>query len=285
MRNRKAKAEYNGAAHSASDSEFTLISNQKLLALYTGLLTCRRQATSANGTSASICGHEAALVGATIDLGPGDAVCSREHGVVTGLSDGIMIPALLLHPGIHAPAAPGNGTAAYQADRNGSSLSAAGLAYLHAAIGKALANKTISNRKVAVVFAPKEASEMLREALHIATVHALPMVFVHQPEAHGDKARGKPRTSNQNHARIKTPWFPSITVDCHDVVALYRVAFEAISRARLGRGPTLIECRPYRLKNRIHADDPVLHMEHYLRAKGLLDSGLNKDGFLELNER
>ena len=271
MGNRKTKAEHNGAAPSASDNEFSLISNQKLLALYTGLLTCRRQGTTTNGTSASICGHEAALVGATIDLGPGDAVCSREHGVVTGFSHGAIIPTLLLHPGNHAPAAPGNGTAPHPADTNGSSQSAARLAYTHAAIGTALANKTISNRKVAVVFSRKEASDMLREALHIATVHALPMVFVHQPEAHADKALGKPRTSNQNHARLKTPWFPSITVDCHDVVALYRVAFEAISRARLGRGPTLIECRPYRLKNRIQAEDPILHMEHYLRARGLFD--------------
>ncbi len=266
---KKTRAEHNGAAPS-SDSEFSLISNQKLLALYTGLLTCRRQAPSANGTS-TICGHEAALVGVTIDLGPGDAVCSREHGLVTGFSHGATLPTLLLHPGNHAPAAPSNGTAPYQPGTNGSSHSAASLAYTHAALGTALANKTISNRKVAVVFSRKEASDMLREALHIATVHALPMVFVHQPEAHTDKAVGKRTSPNQNHAKLKTSWFPSITVDCHDVVALYRVAFEAISRARLGRGPTLIECRPYRLKNRIHAEDPILHMEHYLRARGLFD--------------
>jgi TPP-dependent pyruvate/acetoin dehydrogenase alpha subunit len=283
MRNRKkTNPEPNGVAPSASGTEFSLISNEKLLALYTGLLTCRRQGTSNNGTSASICGHEAVLVGATIDLGPGDAVCSREHGVVTGFSHGAIVPTLLLHPGNHPPAAPTNGTMAFQANTNGSSHSPAGLAYTHAAIGTALANKTITNRKVAMVFSRKETSEMLREAVHIATVHALPMVFVHQPETgngvNGGRSKKKP-------SELKTPWFPSITVDCHDVVALYRVAFEAISRARLGRGPTLIECRPYRLKNRIHAEDPILHMEHYLRARGLFDPKLMNGGMAGLSAR
>jgi len=282
---KKTKGEHNGAAPSAGNCEFSLISDQKLLALYAGLLTCREQEPLANGKAISICGHEAALVGATIDLGPEDAVCFPDRGVLTGFSDGMAIPEILLQPGNHAPGTPTNGRPSSRADMNGAC--APGLAYTHSAIGTALAHKTKTNRKVAVVFSNEESSETLREALHIATVHALPMVFVHQPDRHGDKALAQPRTPKKNSSKLRTPWFPSITVDCHDVVALYRVAFEAISRARLGRGPTLIECRPYRLnsarakRNGMHAEDPILHMEHYLRAKGLLDSGLTTDGLTQ----
>lgn len=269
MRNGKnSSAEHNGAGHSVAEGEFSLISNEKLRALYAGLLECRRERINGNGSSGSICGHEAALVGATIDLGPGDAVCSREHGVLTGFSEGIAISRLLLQPGNHGNGS-ANGNGAYQAARNGDLRVHAGVAHTHAAIGSALANKTKANRKVAVVFSNEKNSDLLHEALHIAVVHALPMVFVHQPDGESEKAGGKPGRSKKNGLELKTPWFPSIAVDCHDVVALYRVAFEAISRARLGRGPTLIECLPFRMKNGAHAEDPILHMEHYLRAKGL----------------
>ena len=266
---KKSRAADNGAAPPATDGAYSLISNEKLHALYTGLLACRGEGTSGNGSKGSMCGHEAALVGATIDLGAGDAVCSREHGVLTGFSDGVAIRTLLLQPGNGHVSIP-NGKASTNASRNGASPSAAGLAYTHAAIGTALANKTRTNRKVAVLFSTAESAETLREALHIAVVHGLPMVFVHQPDGGEEAGRKRDRSKNKG-SEHETPWFPSITVDCHDVVALYRVAFEAISRARLGRGPTLIECRPFRVKNGngTHAEDPILHMEHYLRAKGL----------------
>ncbi len=283
---KKATAEHNGVTLPADNGVFSLISNEKLLALYAGLLTCRQQGTNANGKTASMWGHEAALVGATIDLGAGDTVYSREHGVLTGFSDGTAIPAFLLQSENHGLGTSRNGKAAYKAGSNGAAP-ASGPAYTHAAIGTALAHKTKTNRKVAVVFSREESFELLREALHIATVHALPMVFVHQPGGDGDRAGGKRGRSKKKALEHKTPWFPSITVDCHDVVALYRVSAEAISRARLGRGPTLIECRPYRLnggradRNGVHAENPVLHMEHYLRARGLLDESLKRDGMEE----
>jgi pyruvate dehydrogenase E1 component alpha subunit len=78
-------------------------------------------------------------------------------------------------------------------------------------------------------------------------------------------------------------------VDSSDTVAIYRVSFEAIRRAREGHGPTLILCIPCRhdaektaaaqprhstdsrrssnLRWKPH--DPVLFMENYLRQKGL----------------
>jgi 2-oxoisovalerate dehydrogenase E1 component len=45
---------------------------------------------------------------------------------------------------------------------------------------------------------------------------------------------------------------PGITVDGNDVLEIYRVAAEAIARAKKGGGPTLIECKTYR--TRAHAE-------------------------------
>lgn len=231
----------------------------------------------ANSASGWIRGHEASLVAATIDLGLGDAVCVREHGVLTGFSKGALIANSLLGNGAH----PVPSRKEAQAEPvNGASKSPAGLDYTHAALGTALAHKTRTNRKVAVVFSSKETSEELREAVHIATVHSLPMVFVHQVD--GEKPGRKAHNANKKNAS-KTPWFPHITVDRDDIVAAYRVSSEAIARARLGRGPTLIECRPFPLngnlngRNGYHSHDPVRNMERYLRAKGLFDPRLKNE--------
>ena len=74
---------------------------------------------------------------------------------------------------------------------------------------------------------------------------------------------------------------PAIAVDAVDAVAVYRVAYEAIVRARQGRGATLLECAA---ADGIHAasqtavenqrinpisSDPVSSMEIYLKSKGI----------------
>jgi TPP-dependent pyruvate/acetoin dehydrogenase alpha subunit len=79
-------------------------------------------------------------------------------------------------------------------------------------------------------------------------------------------------------------------VDGSDVVAVYRVACEAITHARKGNGPTLIECVPYGLDSHLASSspdareseepeglidkDPILNMEKYLAGKGLFAKNL-----------
>ena len=273
MGNRKKEQAETKTGVTPEDGKFSLISNQKLIALYTNLLKWRRDG-ELNGNFAAMRGREAGVVGTAIDLGPGDLVCSREHGLLAGFAHGDTIEKLLLagnHRGAEISAKTG-------ATKNGHSPSTAEAAHTQAAIGTALSNKTRKNGRVAVIFA--EQPEQMREALHVATIHALPMIFVHQPDRKPKKGRREsPRSNGKNSSAAETPWFPSITVDGNDVVAVYRVANEAISRARLGRGPTLIECRPFRISSRpsrngTHSHDPIRNMEHYLRARGLFDPSL-----------
>jgi pyruvate dehydrogenase E1 component alpha subunit len=266
---------------------FSLISNGKLMALYADLLKCRiieERSTSppgrgkTNGTSASIRGYEAGIVGVAIDLGSDDAVCSPNRGVLKAFPNGAPIDSLLLWSGVGLES---NGFHSSKPGlRNGRSAAKPDHIHTQATIGAALAHKTSKNGKVAIVFGDESASDSWREALHIATVHALPMIFVLRKRG---KPAGRSRTSDSKQvAKPDTPWFPSIAVDSNDVVAIYRVANEAISRARSGRGPTLIECRPFRLSgtfngNGKHSHDPILTMENYLRAKGLFRSETKDD--------
>jgi TPP-dependent pyruvate/acetoin dehydrogenase alpha subunit len=275
----RTKKRARGAAHAvtppgtdASPEGFSLISNEKLMALYANLLKCRmiEERLAPGRGRASVRGYEAGTVGVAIDLGPEDAVCSPGRGLLTGFGNGAALDSLLLWSGAALPL---NGShPAKSSHRNGKSLPEPGHAHTRAAIGAALANKTRKNGKVAVVFGNESESESWRETLHIATVHALPMIFVVRE---GRKPTGRRGTSDsEQFAKTDTPWFPAITVDRDDVVAVYRVANEAISRARLGRGPTLIECRPFRPHTTSngsgeHSHDPILNMENYLRGKGL----------------
>lgn len=255
-------------SEAAANGKFSLITAEKLHALYKNLLKCRmliRQPGS-NGVSGAIRGHEAALVGATIDLGMGDAIWFHEHGLLTGLSPDATIIDMLPEAG--RLAVPVRVTKA--ANRNGAPRSSHPLA----AIGTALANKTTLNKKVALVFSNSESRTMAGEALHIAAVHSLPMVFVHQADGESTADFRTSEREKKPAAATQTPWFPHIAVDRDDVVAIYRVASESISRARLGRGPTLIECLPLpvsQARNGRHGHDPIRHMEHYLKARGLFD--------------
>jgi pyruvate dehydrogenase E1 component alpha subunit len=172
---------------------------------------------------------------------------------------------------------------------NGAGPGTASRTHTDAAIGAALGNKTRKNGRVAVVFGDNAASQLWKEALHIASLNGLPMIFVNHEHPKRSPAVRTPAIAKTNQpVNSETPWFPDIVVDSNDLVAIYRVANEAISRARLGRGPTLIVCQPFRLKgmtsgagtrsgNGRHTLDPISNMETYLRGKGLFQRRLRGD--------
>lgn len=270
---------------------FSLISDEKLIALYANLLKCRMvEQRLANGGGAhrdysSSRGHEAGTVGVAIDLSSDDAMCSPDHGIVTGFQKDPPIEAVLLLSGAHGL------TGRFRSGSLNGNGASPGMAKTHTqtAIGAALASKTSKNGRIAVVFGNNAASELWNEALHIASLHALPMIFVNREQRKRSRAAGTPANPKTNqHSNPETPWFPDIVVDSNDVVAVYRVANEAISRARLGRGPTLIECQPFRLIGRTTGEgnrsgngrrtlDPISNMETYLRRKGLFQRHLRDD--------
>ncbi len=87
---------------------------------------------------------------------------------------------------------------------------------------------------------------------------------------------------------------PGVQVDGNDVFAVYRVAKEAVERARNGEGPTLIEAHTYRMSDHTTSDDarryrtpeevafwqerdPVERLARYMRSAGLLDDTSEAD--------
>lgn len=220
-------------------AEFSLISNHTLLALYRNLLKCRPGASRGRRGRPNAAEFDAVAVGVTMDLAGEDHVRSMERRDLIALLAGRPKPD------------------AQCADADVESM-------LHGAIGAALANKTKKSGKVALVFGSNGNGDAWRDALEVARVHLLPMIFVSAI----DLARERRNHAPDNSKLEPGTELPQITVDGNDVVAVYRVAHEAIERARRDRGPTLIECAPYRVQGRLH-NDPVANMEGYLKAKGL----------------
>lgn len=130
-------------------------------------------------------------------------------------------------------------------------------------LGAARKNKARKYRQVVVTWIGDSGPEW-KDALEQARAHSLPVVFVCEA---GDGRRAPVRSTNGK-VRVGEE-LPCITADGHDVVAAYRVAHEAIERARRGRGPTLIQLATFEIGGRAFTD-PVADMQNYLRGRGLL---------------
>ena len=91
------------------------------------------------------------------------------------------------------------------------------------------------------------------EGLNLAAIWQLPTIFVCENNMYATEVPFSYAARNTDVAqRAGSYGMPGIAVDGNDVLAVADAAEQAISRARAGDGPTLIECRTYR--TRPHAE-------------------------------
>jgi pyruvate dehydrogenase E1 component alpha subunit len=132
--------------------------------------------------------------------------------------------------------------------------------------------------------------------MNLAAVWKLPMIIVIEDNAWGISVSKKESTAIERNAdRAVAYGIPGHYVSGNDPLKIYKVAGEAIARARAGEGPTLIEIETYRLAGHFMGDaegyrpegekdglfekDPIPAMRKMLLA----DSGFN-DGDLDALE-
>lgn len=97
------------------------------------------------------------------------------------------------------------------------------------------------------------------ESLNLASLWQLPVVFFVENNQYAmGTALGRSSAVPEIYKRAEAYAMPSQQVDGMDVDAVYRVAKDAIERARQGGGPTLIEALTYRYKGHSMAD-PVTY--------------------------
>jgi TPP-dependent pyruvate/acetoin dehydrogenase alpha subunit len=96
------------------------------------------------------------------------------------------------------------------------------------------------------------------EGINLAGALQLPAVFVCENNLYATETPFERVTHNTNVGdRGAAYGIPGCTVDGNDVLAVYRAAGEAISRARSGGGPSLIECTTYRFFGHFEGDPGI----------------------------
>ena len=129
------------------------------------------------------------------------------------------------------------------------------------AIGAALTAKTLSTGAVAVSFSGDGASNQgtTFEALNMAVVLQLPIVFVFENNGYGEGTGCEYAVGSRDIAgRAGGFGLPAVKVDGMDFYAVYRAAGDAVDRARRGDGPSAIEAVAMRYYGH-YEGDPMLY--------------------------
>jgi 2-oxoisovalerate dehydrogenase E1 component alpha subunit len=240
-------------------------------------------------------GQEAAQVGAAYNLRPGhDYVYPyyRDHGIVLTLGMTARDEFLALLGRKEDPNSGGRQMPGHFSSRELNIVTASapiGVQYPQAA-GTALAFKMRGEDGV-VLASGGEASTSSgdwHEAMNMAGVHDLPMIFLIENNVYAISVPEKFQVAGSIAGRAEGYGFPGVAVDGNDVLAVYEAAGEAIARARRGDGPTLIEAKTYRMTAHSSDDDdrryrereeieawrlkdPILRFERYLLENGMID--------------
>ena len=123
--------------------------------------------------------------------------------------------------------------------------------------GAGLAAQLEGKGRVAVSFFGDGASNAgpFHESINIAAKWKLPMLYVCENNLYGASTSAALTLAHEDvAARAAGYGIPGVIVDGNDALAVYEAAEAAVSRARAGEGPTLIECKTYRW--RTHTERP-----------------------------
>jgi TPP-dependent pyruvate/acetoin dehydrogenase alpha subunit len=164
----------------------------------------------------------------------------------------------------------------------GSSAIVAGIMPL--AVGAALAFSMQEKHSVSVAFFGDGAvgEGVFYESLNFASLKRLPIIFVCENNLYSTHLH---ISACQAHIQIwkKAEAFniPGIRVDGNNVVEVFEAAKRAIDDARLGNGPTLIECMTYRWRGHVGPHDDI---DKGLRNKEELDYWMQRCPIKALEE-
>jgi len=145
------------------------------------------------------------------------------------------------------------------------------------AVGSALVSSIKKAQKVSVAFFGDGATEegVFHEALNFASLKKLPVIFVCENNLYSSHLRIEDRRSQNNiYKSAEAHGMEGITVDGNNTLDVYQKAAEAVTKARSGLGPTLIECKTYRWRGHV---GPSWDLDVNIREKEELDHWMEKD--------
>ena len=230
-----------------------------------------------HGTMHLSIGQEASAVGVGIMLESGDYITSthRGHGhcIAKGADPKFMFAEFF---GKDNGYCRGRGGSMHIADVASGNLGANGIVGggLPIAVGAALALKQMKKPNVVICFFGDGANNegAFHESLNMAAIWKLPVVFVCENNKYGMSTSTERSTAVKNVSqRAQAYDFPGVTVNGNEFSEVATAAGEAIERARLGGGPTLLECMTYRHRGHSKSD------RNRYRTKEEIESWIARD--------
>jgi pyruvate dehydrogenase E1 component alpha subunit len=280
-----------------AEETFSLVSNEKLLAIYTAMVKCRMleqratllfQQGKLDSDLHASSGREAASAAIAIDLQPNDTLSIAPGEWLPAFVKGVTLDNLFRAVAPTAAQLSGQRALA-PADLGLKNILTGDESHQPEAVReRAIAAQTAKEGAIVVAILPsaEKALKPWHGVMTAAASQKLPIVFTLYVETQtpiSEPAKGK------NPAAL-VHGVPAIAVDAYDAVAVYRVAYEAITRARQGRGTTLLQCAAHSAvshlanegiisQSAIHpiSTDPVASMEIYLQNKGIEPKKHNRE--------
>jgi pyruvate dehydrogenase E1 component alpha subunit len=248
-----------------------------------------------HGTMHLSIGQEASAVGTCMDLRKTDYITSthRGHGhcIAKGADPRLMFAEFF---GKEEGYCRGRGGSMHIADVASGNLGANGIVGggIPIAVGAALAIRKQKRDDIAVCFFGDGASNegAFHEALNMAAIWKLPVLFICENNKYGMSVSTERSMAVAHVAdRASSYKMPGEIIDGNCIEDVSEAVMRATMRARNGEGPTLLECKTYRIRGHSKSDrnryrtkeeieewrarDPIGHFETNLEAFGIL----NKD--------
>ena len=243
-----------------------------------------------HGTMHLSIGQEASAVGAILPLAPDDYILSthRGHGhcIAKGADPARMFAEFF---GKETGYCRGRGGSMHIADVEGGNLGANGIVAggLPIAVGVGMSIKAQKLGRVCMVFFGDGATNegAFHESLNMASIWKLPVVFVCENNKYAMSMDISLAMAVSDVSMRATAYaMPGVTVDGNDLGAVVDASRAAIERARSGAGPSLLECKTYRIRGHSKSDrnlyrtkeeietwraaDPITRLEDELAESG-----------------
>jgi acetoin:2,6-dichlorophenolindophenol oxidoreductase subunit alpha len=233
------------------------------------------------GTTHLAAGHEAVAVGASAALREDDYVFAtyrgHHHAIARGATPAECL-AELMSKATGLCKAKGGSMHLTKADRGMLGSYAIVGSHLPIAAGAAWSAKLRGTEQVAVAFFGDGATNIgaFHETLNMAAVWKLPVLFVCENNLYMEYTPISAVTAVAHPAadRAGAHGLPAEIIDGNDVIKVHDTMEAAVSRARAGDGPTVIEALTYRHYGHSRADPakyrPTDEVEHWMQRDPLL---------------
>src|SRR2546428_943833 len=248
-------------------------------------------------------GQEAIAVGSCIDLRQDDVVCPSHRDMGAFLIRGMSVRTILAqYMARKTGATRGRDGNMHMGDMKHNLIAFVSMLgdNVPVAAGIGMSFKMRNEDRVALCFFGDGATSRgdWHEGLNMSSVYKVPVVFICNNNQYAYSTPLERQMAVENVAdRAEAYGMPGEIVDGNDILAVWDAATRAIQRARAGGGPTLIECKTFRMTGHSAHDyagyvppelfefweerDPINRFERFLTDRGLI----GKAGIEELQNR